>query len=120
VSEWFKEQAWKVCIQDTVSGVRIPSPPRRKRINRKCCFVAEQTSDNSYLIFFIINGTGFFLLYSLLMKNEFSKADGSLNWKNFMRIGYEKKMKERINALNHLMKNYAEIVHDKTLHHRLH
>jgi hypothetical protein len=27
VSEWFKEQAWKVCIQETVSGVRIPSPP---------------------------------------------------------------------------------------------
>lgn len=28
VSEWSKEQAWKVCIRETVSWVRIPpSPP---------------------------------------------------------------------------------------------
>src|SRR5690606_13428652 len=28
VAEWFKAHAWKVCIRETVSGVRIPlSPP---------------------------------------------------------------------------------------------
>ena len=30
VSEWLKEHAWKVCIRETVSGVRIPlSPPKQ-------------------------------------------------------------------------------------------
>ncbi len=29
LSEWLKEHAWKVCIRETVSRVRIPhSPPR--------------------------------------------------------------------------------------------
>lgn len=27
VSEWLKEHAWKVCIRETVSRVRIPPPP---------------------------------------------------------------------------------------------
>ena len=28
VSEWLKEHAWKACMRETVSGVRIPiSPP---------------------------------------------------------------------------------------------
>ena len=31
VSEWLKEHAWKVCIRETVSRVRIsPSPPKIK------------------------------------------------------------------------------------------
>jgi hypothetical protein len=31
VSEWLKEHAWKVCIQEIVSRVRIsPSPPNLK------------------------------------------------------------------------------------------
>ncbi len=32
VSEWLKEHAWKVCIWETVSRVRIsPSPQKSKR-----------------------------------------------------------------------------------------
>ena len=27
VAEWLKAHAWKACIQETVSWVRIPSPP---------------------------------------------------------------------------------------------
>ncbi|MDF2616800.1 MAG: hypothetical protein K0Q47_1455, partial [Sedimentibacter sp.] len=28
MSEWFKEHAWKACLRETVTGVRIPlSPP---------------------------------------------------------------------------------------------
>ena len=27
VAEWFKAHAWKVCIRETVSRVRIPLPP---------------------------------------------------------------------------------------------
>src|SRR5690606_25789237 len=27
VAEWLKAHAWKVCIRETVSGVRIPLPP---------------------------------------------------------------------------------------------
>src|SRR5690606_10040596 len=30
VSEWLKEHAWKVCIRETVSRVRIPLSPRAK------------------------------------------------------------------------------------------
>ena len=30
LSEWFKEHAWKVCMRETVSGVRIPNSPRKK------------------------------------------------------------------------------------------
>jgi hypothetical protein len=30
VSEWLKEHAWKVCIRETVSRVRIPSSPPLK------------------------------------------------------------------------------------------
>lgn len=29
VSEWFKEQAWKVCIRETVSRVRISQSPQK-------------------------------------------------------------------------------------------
>lgn len=28
VAEWFKAHAWKACIWETVSGVRIPFSPR--------------------------------------------------------------------------------------------
>jgi hypothetical protein len=31
VSEWLKEHAWKVCIRETVSGVRIPLSPQERR-----------------------------------------------------------------------------------------
>jgi hypothetical protein len=29
VSEWLKEHAWKVCILERVSRVRIPSSPQK-------------------------------------------------------------------------------------------
>ena len=28
MAEWFKAHAWKVCIRETVSGVRIPFSPQ--------------------------------------------------------------------------------------------
>ena len=31
VSEWLKEHAWKVCIGETLSRVRIPPSPRKCR-----------------------------------------------------------------------------------------
>lgn len=35
VSEWLKEHAWKVCIRETVSRVRIsPFPQKRKPVNQ--------------------------------------------------------------------------------------
>lgn len=30
LSEWLKEHAWKVCIRETVSRVRIPQSPQTK------------------------------------------------------------------------------------------
>ncbi len=30
VAEWSKAHAWKVCIQETVSRVRIPFSPQKK------------------------------------------------------------------------------------------
>ena len=30
VAEWLKAHAWKACIRETVSGVRIPSSPQEK------------------------------------------------------------------------------------------
>ena len=33
VSEWLKEHAWKVCIVETLSRVRIPPSPQITRIS---------------------------------------------------------------------------------------
>ncbi len=30
VAEWFKAHAWKACIEETLSWVRIPSSPPQK------------------------------------------------------------------------------------------
>ncbi len=35
VSEWLKEHAWKVCIVETLSRVRIPPSPPNKTKPRK-------------------------------------------------------------------------------------
>jgi hypothetical protein len=35
VAEWFKAHAWKACIWETVSGVRIPFSPRQVVFLRK-------------------------------------------------------------------------------------
>lgn len=54
MAEWFKAHAWKVCIRETVSGVRIPlSPP----------FLTENGELRERLLFFYEK---FLLLPSLL------------------------------------------------------
>jgi hypothetical protein len=42
VSEWLKEHAWKVCIRETVSRVRIPLSPQ-----------TEQLPSESWVLFFM-------------------------------------------------------------------
>ncbi len=45
VSEWLKEHAWKVCIRESVSRVRIPpSPPefnKKARVITRAFFIAK-------------------------------------------------------------------------------
>src|SRR4051812_25843686 len=35
LSEWLKEHAWKVCIRETVSRVRIPQSPQKQKTSRQ-------------------------------------------------------------------------------------
>jgi len=34
VAEWLKAHAWKVCMRETVSRVRIPPPPPDKKASQ--------------------------------------------------------------------------------------
>ncbi len=49
VSEWLKEHAWKVCIRETVSRVRIPLSPHSKRIGPKGPFWFGGTKETCFL-----------------------------------------------------------------------
>ena len=44
LSEWLKEHAWKVCIRETVSRVRIPQSPQMQNNTpwlRRGCFISR-------------------------------------------------------------------------------
>ncbi len=38
VAEWLKAHAWKACLQEIVTGVRIPSSPHVFRVNECTTF----------------------------------------------------------------------------------
>src|SRR5690348_4024588 len=45
VAEWLKAHAWKACIRETVSWVRIPLPPPSWRLSDPETWVTERTKD---------------------------------------------------------------------------
>ena len=46
LSEWLKEHAWKVCIRETVSRVRIPQSPHEVLF----CISVQSKKDGSFYI----------------------------------------------------------------------
>ncbi len=61
LSEWLKEHAWKVCIRETVSRVRIPHSPQLRKLsteafskNEKASVFLQFTANNSPLLYFLL------------------------------------------------------------------
>src|SRR5207245_2948375 len=46
MAEWLKAHAWKACIRETVSWVRIPLPPPRTKLLIYLIFVSSRSCES--------------------------------------------------------------------------